>query len=345
MNILVTGNKGYIGAVLTELLLAKGYKVIGYDTAYYESCEFYKPPYSISQIKKDIRDASVEDFQNVDAVIHLAALSNDPLGELDSRITEEINFQATLKIADCAKRAGVKKFIYASSQSIYGISKTDQELDEDNSEKDPLTAYARTKWEAERELKKMCDGNFTVVCFRLSTVFGASSNFRCDIVFNNFISCAYTTGKIKIKSDGTPWRPVVHVQDVSNAFIAGIEAPWELVSGRSFNVGIKGGNYTVKELALAAQKAVPGSELAFTGEHNRDVRTYKVSFKRILNVLKDYYKPKWDLDSGAKELIDFFKKVDFTQAHFSGRNCNRLKQINYLLETKQVDEKLKWRKK
>ena len=176
---------------------------------------------------------------------------------------------------------------------------------------------------------------------RPSTVFGASPSFRSDIVFNNLVASAYTTGKIEIKSDGTPWRPVVHIKDVSRAFIAGLEAPPELVAGESLNVGIPNGNYTIRDLALAAQRAVPGSELTFTGEHGSDARTYKVSFKKILDTLKDYCKPEWDLDRGGRELVDFFKKINFTEEQFCGRVCNRLKQIQHLIDSGKLAKNLK----
>lgn len=342
MNILVTGNKGYIGAVLMELLLERGYNVVGLDTDYYKDCKLSDYEFNIRQIIKDVRDISIDDLKNIDSVIHLAALSNDPLGELEISLTRDINFLATVKLAQLAKKAGVKRFIYASSQSMYGVSSLDVELDEDNSDKNPLTAYAKTKWEAECELKKMCSPEFIVVCFRPSTVFGVSPMLRCDIVFNNLVASAYTTGKIEIKSDGTPWRPVVHIRDVSGAFIAGLEAPEELIAGQSFNVGIKGGNYTVRQLAEAAQRTVPGSSLVFTGEHGSDSRTYKVSFKKILTILKDYYKPEWDLEKGGRELVDFFKRIDFKEDQFRGRNCNRLGQIKHLLGNNQLNQDLRW---
>ena len=344
MNILVTGNRGYIGSVLTEMLLNRFYRVTGYDMDYYAGCELDSMPTGLKQIRKDIRDVSADDVRAIDGVIHLAALSNDPLGEFDPQLTEEINLSATLKLAAAAKKSGVKRFIYASSQSMYGISQRDEELDEDNSDKHPLTAYAKTKWEAECALKKLSSKDFAVVCFRPSTVFGASPKLRCDIVFNNLVACAHTMGKIEIKSDGTPWRPVVHVRDVSSAFIAGLEAPVDLISKESFNVGIPDGNFSVRDLAEAAQRAVAGSTLVFTKEHGADSRTYKVSFKKILTVLKDYYQPQWDLDKGAKELIGFFKQIGFSIEHFQGKRCTRLKQLRYLLDTKQLDQNLRWAK-
>ncbi len=342
MNILVTGNKGYIGSVLTQMLIEKGYSVRGFDTNYYEGIEKNKADSEINQIFEDIRNVSRDDLKNIDSVIHLAALSNDPLGEFIPKLTYDINLNATIKLANFAKQAGVKRFIYASSQSMYGISKINIELDEDNSQKNPITAYAKTKWDSECELKKLGSDDFTVVCFRPSTVFGASPILRCDIVFNNLIACAYTTGKIEIKSDGTPWRPVVHIRDTCNAFIAGLEAPKELVSNQSFNIGIKNGNYTIRDLAEAAQKVVKGSSLTFTGEHGSDSRTYKVSFKKILSVLKDYYKPKWDLISGGKDLVEFFKKINFTEEMFRGRYCNRLPQLKYLVKNNRINNNLFW---
>lgn len=342
--ILVTGNLGYIGSVLVFQLIQKGFDVVGYDTEYYdESCRLYSPVSSPSlQIRKDIRDGTLQNLKGIDGVIHLAALSNDPLGELDPQLTEEINLRGTVKLAALAKQAKAKRFVYASSQSMYGISESDAELEEDRSSKNPVTAYARTKWDAECALKKMQSDNFHVVCFRPSTVFGASPKLRCDIVFNNLVASAYTTGKIEIKSDGTPWRPVVHIQDVCHAFIAGLEAPSELVAGQSFNVGIPNGNFTVRQLAEAAKEVVPGAEVIFTGEHGSDSRTYKVSFKKILTRLKSYYQPKWDLIKGGQELVDLFRRVHFKEEDFKGKRCNRLACLKDLQIHKQLDLQLRW---
>lgn len=342
MKVLVTGNRGYIGTVLVEMLAQRSDEVIGFDTDFYRNCDLCKYTCKAQQIIKDIREIAIGDLEGVEAVIHLAGLSNDPLGELAPKLTERINFEASAKLAALAKQAGVRRFVYSSSQSMYGISQTDSELDEDDSDKHPLTSYARTKWLVEGELKQLNDDRFVTVCMRPSTVFGVSPRLRCDIVFNNLVACAYTTGKIEIKSDGTPWRPVVHVRDVSNAFIAALEAPANLVSGQSFNVGIPNGNYTVRDLAEAAQRAVPGSTLVFTGEHGSDARTYRISFARILSVLSDYYKPEWDLDRGGVELTQFFKKINFTEEQFRGRLCNRLQEINNLLSSGAVNQDLHW---
>jgi nucleoside-diphosphate-sugar epimerase len=340
MKILVTGDRGYIGSVLTQMLEEKSHEVVGYDIDYYQGTDLYPTKRTYKQITKDLRHVSLGDVEDMDAVIHLAGLSNDPLGELNPTLTEDINYQAAIKLAELAKEAGVKRFIYSSSQSMYGISQSDGELDEDNSEKNPLTAYAKTKWKAELNLKEMGDSKFIVSCFRPSTVFGASPRLRCDIVFNNLVACAFTTGKIEIKSDGTPWRPVVHVKDVSSAFIAGLEAPEAIVANKSFNVGIPNGNFTVKDLAEAAQKVVPGSTLSFTGEHGSDARTYKVGFRRILTELKDYFKPEWDLIRGGRELIELFQKVHFTEEQFRGPSCIRLMKLNQMIQSNVLDKNL-----
>jgi nucleoside-diphosphate-sugar epimerase len=298
--------------------------VVGVDTGFYEDSFLIPPVKPDIQIIKDIRGITKEYFEGIDAVVHLAALSSDALGAVSPELTEEINLKGTVRIAEMAKEAGVKRFIYSSSQNMYGVTDVSHELTEDEAGPYGETAYAKTKWLSEVELKKLNDENFTVVCMRPSAVFGVSPNLRCDIVFNNLVACAYTTGKIEIKSDGTPWRPVVHVRDVCKAFIAGIEAPVELVSGQSFNVGIPNGNFTVRQLAEEAQLIVPGSDLIFMGEHTNSA-TYKISFKKILTVLKDYYNPIWNPYLGASELVTFFEDIDFTEEQFRTRMSSRSK--------------------
>ncbi len=340
--ILVTGDKGYIGSVLTAVLLERGDNVVGLDTGYYAECLLDQEGPTYRSIPRDIRDVSIDDLRGITAVIHLAGLSNDPLGELVPGLTEAINLEGTLRLGRLAREAGVPRFVYASSQSMYGVSRVDRELEEDTSDKNPVTAYARTKWEAEVALKALATPDFTVVCFRPSTVFGASPRLRCDIVFNSFVACAYTTGRVEIKSDGTPWRPVVHVRDACAAFLAGVDAPASLVAGRSYNVGIPAGNFSVRDLADAAGRAVPGSQVTYTGEHGKDSRTYRVSFDRILTELKDFYRPAWDLDRGGAELVAFFRKTGFTESDFRGRSTNRLAQLTHLSSTGRLDRELRW---
>lgn len=340
--ILVTGDQGYVGTVMVRRLIERGDQVVGLDIGYFADCLLTTEGVaSYIRHNVDVRDIESKHLDGVDAIIHLAGLSNDPLGEFAPRLTDDINCRSTLRLAEMARERGVRRFIYASSQSMYGISTVDAELDEDNSEKHPLTAYARTKWEAECELKKLASDRFVVVCFRPSTVFGASPRLRCDIVYNNLVACAFTTGRIEIKSDGTPWRPVVHVQDVCSAFQAGLDAPATLVNGRSYNVGIPDGNFSVRQLAEAAQRVVPGSSLTFTGEHGSDARTYRVSFSRILSELRDWYRPEWDLDRGGRELVELFRKVGFTEQQFRGRICNRLQQLRQLVESGTINSELR----
>ena len=342
MKILVTGNNGYIGTVLVDELFKKNYEVIGYDIDYFYDCNLTNKNNKLTkQNKKDIRNITENDLDGIDIVIHLAGLANDPLGEFDPKLTDEINYQSTIKIAELSKIKKVKRFIYASSQSMYGVSDLQEELDEEDSKKNPVTAYAKTKWEAEKKIKNLDNNDFTVVMFRPSTVFGVSPRLRCDIVYNSLVASAYTTGKIEILSDGSPWRPVIHVKDLCNAFISGIEAPKELVSGQSFNVGIKNGNFTVKDLAESAQRVVTGSELVFLNQHT-DPRTYKVSFKKILTTLKDYFKPEWSLDKGGYELVNFFRDVNFSENDFRNEKVNRLKKLESLIQKKKINNKLEW---
>lgn len=338
--IMVTGNLGYIGSVMVPVLVEKGCDVVGYDAGYYEDCYLIPAPQSLKkQIKKDIRDCTVEDFQGIDYVIHLAGLSNDPLGDFDESLTYEINHKGTMRLARCAKEAGVKRFAYASSQSVYGISDVSKAADEEG-EKNPITAYAKTKWLCECELRDLCSDDFVITYLRPATAYGASPNLRCDIVFNAFVAYAYTSKLIEIKSDGTPWRPMSHIRDISAAFAAVLEAPAELVRNQSFNVGTPDNNYTVRELAAAAQSAVPGCGLTFTGEHT-DPRSYRVSADKILTVLKDYYKPQWNIEKGGKELMDYYASIHFDRATFDSYKCNRLKCLKKRIAEGEMDEDLR----
>ncbi len=341
MKVLVTGNLGYIGSVLTEKLSRDGYDVIGLDIGYFKDNLVKEPLQIKKQILMDLRDVSENEIEGVDAIIHLASLSNDPLGEFNPNLTDQINNQCTVKLADIAKKVGVKRFVYASTQSIYGISNTSQELDEYDSIKNPVSAYAKTKWISEQKIMNMSSDKFVVSAFRPATVFGPSPRFRCDIVYNNLTSCAFTTGKIELYSDGTPCRPIVHIDDVCEAFISGLLAPKDLVNKVAFNVGIKGGNYTVKQIAMAVQNRVKGSELIFTGKYGKDERTYKVSFNRIYHVLKEFYKPKWNLENGGDQLIKFLKEINLTEETFRGETTNRLKQLKFLSREKYLDKDLK----
>ena len=339
--IMVTGNLGYIGSVMVPFLTdERGYDVIGYDIGYYEDCYLKSAQQKlVKQIKKDVRDCEPADFEGVDYVIHLAGLSNDPLGDFDEVLTYQINYEGTMRMAKCAKEAGVKRFAYASSQSVYGISDTSKAYDE-NAPKNPITAYAKTKWMSEGELKKICDDDYIVTILRPATAYGASPNLRCDIVFNGFMGYAYTNKLIEIKSDGTPVRPMSHIRDISLAFLSTLEAPKALVKGEVFNVGTNDNNYTVRELAEMAQRSVPGSELTFTGEHT-DPRSYRVSANKILTVLRDYYKPEWNIEKASRQLLDFYEEIGFNKEIFDSWKVTRLRCLKKRIEEGTIDKELR----
>jgi nucleoside-diphosphate-sugar epimerase len=340
-SVLVTGDRGYIGSVLVERLAQMKFSVCGLDTGYF-SQNIVMPVFeSYRQVTKDIRDISADDIAGFDAIIHLAALSNDPLGELAPELTEQINLQATIRLATLAKLAGVKRFIYSSSQSMYGVAETEQELDEEAA-KHPITAYARTKWDAEQALFELADDQFTIVAFRPSTVFGMSPRLRTDIVFNNLLASAFTRNVIEIKSDGSPWRPVIHVEDVCSAFIAGLLAPADLVQKQAFNVGIRNVNYRVRDIADAVHTLMPHCALTYSGEHGSDSRTYRVCFNKINSVLADFYQPEWDLLRGGEAMLKAFRQYGFPLEHFTGRTTNRLNQLKFLLQEQQLNADLYW---
>jgi nucleoside-diphosphate-sugar epimerase len=340
MNILVTGNNGYIGSILTELLLRKGYRVIGFDANYYNGCEFNEFNYEINQISKDIRNISVNDLRNVDAIIHLSALSNDPLGEFDSKLTFDINYQATVKLATIAKKLGIRRFLYASSCSMYGIA-GEEEVTE-NSPLSPITAYAISKVKSEEALSEMANDSFSPVFLRPSTAYGLAPMLRCDIVLNNLVGWAYTTGKIRIMSDGTPWRPAVHVEDLANAFISCLEAPIEVIHNEAFNIGQNKENYRVRDMANIVKEVVPNCEIEYTYEHGQDSRTYRVNFDKIATKLKGYFIPKWDAKKGAVQLYKAFKKHGLTYDEFVGTKYIRLNQLKKLVENKKLNKNLFW---
>lgn len=340
MNILVTGNQGYIGTTLTRLLLEKGYKVRGLDTNYYRGCEFYDFNFKIDQINKDIREVSKEDLKNIDAIIHLAALSNDTFDIFAPKLTYEINSQATIRLASLAKEMKIKRFIYASSCSMYGIA--GNEAVTESSPFNPLTPYAISKVKSEDALSKMADDNFSPVLLRPGTAYGVSPMLRCDLVVNNLVGWAYTTGKIRIMSDGTPWRPVIHAEDFSRGFIAALEAPIELVHNQAFNLGQNKENYQIKDIANTIKEIIPGCEIEYTYEHGPDSRTYKVNFDKINTKLKDFFHPRWTLKEGIVQLYEAFKSHGLTYEEFIGLKYIRLNQVSKLIKEKKINQDLFW---
>jgi nucleoside-diphosphate-sugar epimerase len=328
--ILLTGNLGYIGSVMTKFLIERGYEVIGIDSGLYFDSFLTDYVKASKQITKDIRNISLDDLKNIDAVIHLAGLSNDPLGDLNQKLTYDINYSASLKLAKLAKDSNVKRFIYASSQSVYGVSSSSLEVTED-SPTNPITAYAKSKLMTEKELSKMSNLNFACTSLRPATAYGASPNLRLDIVLNSFVADAFYKNKVIIKSDGRPWRPMSHVLDICKAFEACLIAPLDLIENQIFNIGTNSNNYTVRDLAQAVINEFPNAELTYTNEHI-DSRSYRVSSFKILSALKDYYKPTENIQSGIKEIYEFLNnldsKADITDSFKTRRLLNLKDKIN-----------------
>lgn len=339
MNILMTGNKGYIGSLMTGKLIEEGYNVTGLDTSFFDKCNFYETDYEIEQIDKDMREVSREDLKDIDAVIHLAALSNDPTGALNPGLTDDINHVASVNLARIAKEGGVERYLFSSSCSMYGIASS-HEMVTETSPFNPATAYARSKVDTERDVSKMATDSFAPVFLRNGTAYGITPNLRMDLVLNNLVGWAFTTGQIKIMSDGTPWRPIIHVEDITNAFIAALEAPLDSVNNQAFNVGENSENYQIKDMAEAVNRTVPSCNITYSMEHGSDSRTYKVDFSKIKRTLPKF-KPKWNLEKGAKELYSAFKEHGMTVDEMNTK-YNRLYNINQLIASERIDQDLMW---
>lgn len=340
MNVLITGTDGYIGVCMAPHLRARGHQVTGLDTGFYRDGWLYRVDADApATLNKDLRRVEEKDFRGFDAVIHLAELSNDPLGQLNPDITRKINHEGGIRLARLAKRAGVKRFLYASSCSVYGIG-TDAFVTEE-SPVNPLTAYARCKAAMEKDLAELKDRDFAVTCFRNATAYGASPRMRFDIVLNNLSALAWTTKRIAMTSDGTPWRPLVHVLDICEAFACALEAPQEAVQGEIFNVGDTDHNYRVREIAEFVARAQPGCELSF-GKSDPDNRSYRVSFDKIRKHMPAF-KCKWDAARGAEELHAVFERIQMSDETFKFRAFTRLRQLEYLARTGQIDGEFFWK--
>jgi nucleoside-diphosphate-sugar epimerase len=342
MKILVTGTDGYIGSLLAPLLLERGHEVVGLDTGFYRNGWLYNNHVTQSpmRINKDIRHITAHDLAGFDAVAHLAELSNDPLGQLNPEITFEINHQGSLKLARLAKEVGISRFVYTSSCSVYGVGGAEGYKTEE-SEPNPQTAYAQCKVLVERDLTALADDNFSPTFLRNATAYGPSPRMRFDIVLNNLAGLAWTTREIKMTSDGTPWRPLVHVLDICDAIACTLEAPREAVHNQIFNVGDTAENYQVREIAQIVAETFPGCELTF-GSSDGDNRSYRVSFDKIKAQLPGF-KCRRNVRLGAEQLYEVFERIDMPAATFGYKAYTRLKQLQYLLRTQQIDHNLFWR--
>jgi nucleoside-diphosphate-sugar epimerase len=342
MRILVTGTEGYIGARLAPLLHARGHEVCGLDTAFYrEGCLYTDPlgmPWLPATRVRDLRTVSAADFEGFDAVVHLAELSNDPLGENRPDITFEINHEGSKRVAKAAREAGVRRFVYASSCSVYGVG-TGDFLDED-SPVSPQTAYARCKTLVERDLREMADGGFAVVFLRNATAYGPSPRMRFDIVLNDLCALAWTRSRIAMTSDGSPWRPLVHVEDICEAIRCALDAPESAINGEVFNVGATSENYRIREIAQIVADAFPGCEVS-AGPPSRDSRSYRVSFEKIAARLPGF-RARWTAALGAAELRGLFERIDLSRETHEFRAFTRLAQLKHLQRTGQVDADLYW---
>ncbi|ARV57709.1 NAD-dependent dehydratase [Nostocales cyanobacterium HT-58-2] len=341
MKILVTGTEGYLGSLLPPLLIERGHEVIGVDTGFYKVGWLYNgTQITAKTLNKDIRHITLEDLQGVDAIVHMAELSNDPTGQLAPHITYEINHNGSVRLAKLAKEAGVRRFVYMSSCSVYGVA-TEGDVTEE-SPVNPQTAYAECKTLVERDVKPLADDDFSPTFMRNATAFGASPRMRFDIVLNNLAGLAWTTKEIKMISDGTPWRPLVHALDICKAIVCTLEAPRDIVHNQIFNVGDTSNNYRVKEIAEIIAGIFPGCKLSF-GDQGADNRSYRVSFEKINTILPGF-KCDWNAQRGGQQLYDLFSQIDMTEEVFLHRGFTRLKQLEYLIRTQQIDKDFFWSK-
>ena len=338
MRVLVTGHLGYIGAILVPMATAAGHSVVGLDSDLYAGCDFGEPPPRVAAVGRDVRDVTAEHLAGIEGIIHLAALSNDPLGDLDPALTEAINTTASLRLARLARDAGVRRFVFASSCSNYGAAGDD--LVDENGTLNPLTPYAVSKVRVEEGLAALAAGDFSPVFMRNATAYGVSPRLRCDIVLNDLVGSAHTTGRILVRSDGTPWRPLVHVADIAQAALAALTAPRDIVHGQAFNVGRTEENFRVRDIAEIVREAVPSARVEYAAGAGPDTRSYRVSFEKIRRALPAF-QPAWTVRAGARELADAYRTRGFSPADHDGSRYRRVGRIRAGLASGRLDSTLR----
>jgi nucleoside-diphosphate-sugar epimerase len=339
MNILLTGSRGYIGSVMAPFLVEAGHKVVGIDTDLYRHSTFGRWREEIHTVVKDVRDLELHDLVGFDAVVHLAALSNDPVGDLNPQGTYDINHRASVRLARLAKAARVSRFAFASSCSNYGAA-GEAPVNEE-SELNPVTPYGESKALVERDVVELADDSFSPTFLRCATAYGVSPRLRFDIVLNDLVALAFTTGRVFLKSDGSPWRPVIHVEDICRSFLAILSAPREVVHAQTFNVGRNDQNYRIREIAEIVKETVPGSEIAFAAGAGPDKRNYRVDFSKIASKIPGFA-PEWDVRKGATQLYEAYKAIGLKREDFEGPRFRRIGEIKQLLAARSLGQDLRW---